>query len=85
MSNHETTNTNNPIDFNHRINSNFYESMFDLIKRAGAMADALECAAQCDGGRALNDDSLRCAAQAIRLEMGDAESMLKAWQSGRFE
>lgn len=84
MSNHETNNTNNTIDFNHRINSNFYESMLDIMNRVAGIADVVEVAARLDDGGLLTN-SVPAAAQTIRLEMGDAKNMLDAWFKGDFK
>ncbi|WP_446808634.1 hypothetical protein ACH50O_15310 [Methylomonas sp. 2BW1-5-20] len=84
MSNQETNSTNNTIDFNHRINSDFYESMLDIMNRVAGIADVMGVASQLDDG-GLSSDSIPAVAQAIRMEMGDAKSILDAWFRGDFK
>jgi hypothetical protein len=84
MSNQETNNTNNVIDFNHRINSDFYESMLDIMNRVAGIANVMGVASRLDDG-SLSDDSIEAVTQAIRMEMGDAKSMLDAWFKGDFK
>ncbi|OAI02852.1 hypothetical protein [Methylomonas methanica] len=84
MSNQEANDTNNAIDFSHRINSDFYESLRDVLNRIAGLADVVEVASRLDDG-GLSPESLPAAAQAIQMEASDAKKMLEAWQNGRFE
>ncbi|WGS84318.1 hypothetical protein [Methylomonas sp. UP202] len=49
------------------------------IKRASAIADLLEIAAEQDGGGCLNGELLRHVGQAIRLELEDAAAFLECY------
>ncbi|WGS84317.1 hypothetical protein [Methylomonas sp. UP202] len=80
MSNTETT----AIDFSHRINSDFYESMLDVMNRIAGIANVVAVANRLDDG-GLSRDSTPAAAHAIQMEANDAIKMLEAWQKSRFE
>ncbi len=49
------------------------------IKRAHAIADLLEIAAEVDNGACLHGELLRCVGQAIRLELEDATALLNSY------
>lgn len=77
-----------PILLNHRIPWTLTElrrvgSLIDTvgpsIKRAHAIADLLEIAAEVDSGACLHGELLRCVGQAIRLELEDATALLNCY------
>lgn len=76
--------TNETIDFKHRINSDFYESMREVMERIVGLADVVEVASRLDDG-GLSPSSIPATAKAIQMEAKDAKKMLEAWQEGRFE
>lgn len=64
------------VDFGHRLQPiNAYDNLIPSIKRAKAIGDLLEIAAIDD----IDAETLRYAGQAIRMEMTDAEAILKAY------
>jgi len=75
------------VNFSHRLNPtiqpekiiSLYESLSPTLKRAAAIADLLEVAAEVDYGSALDSDSVHSAAQTIRMELSDARAMLDAF------
>jgi hypothetical protein len=58
---------------------NLTDTVGPSIKRAQAIADLLEIAAEVDGGSCLHGELLRCAGQAIRLELEDATALLNCY------
>ncbi|WP_157204018.1 hypothetical protein [Methylomonas methanica] len=55
------------------------------IKRAGAIADLLEIAAEVDDGACLHGELLRMIGQAIRLELEDATDLLSCYVKREFQ
>jgi hypothetical protein len=82
-SNTQTEQTNKPnINFSHRVNARDFLGLRDEIdqalKRAAAVADLIEVACEVTDTSAFAPDTLWRAAQAIRLEIEDAQALLAA-------
>ncbi|NJA08364.1 hypothetical protein HC024_21930 [Methylococcaceae bacterium WWC4] len=84
MNPEETNTVSSAIDFSHRINSDFYESLLEVMNRIAGLADIVAVASRLDDG-GLSPKSLPAAAQAIQMEASDAKKMLEAWQQGKFQ
>lgn len=70
------------VDLSHRIEPcSLYDNLLPAILRAEAIADVLESVCLSGDLDGLRPETLRYAAQAIRFELQDAQSMLEAWQN----
>lgn len=74
------------VNFNHRANVSQDGEFFNLhdmanaaLQRAGALADLLETACEITDPVSFDPDTLWRAAQAIRFEIMDAQSLLSAY------
>jgi hypothetical protein len=72
--------------FKHRLNTGFDGTFFNLpdtvfpsLSRAAAIADLLEVACESGSLDSFAPDTLQRAAQAIRLELKDAETLINAY------
>lgn len=77
----ETTRTS--VDFSHRLSANpesLHDCMNPVLERAAAMADLMEAAFELNMANEIHN--LWRAAQAIRLEILDAQSILNAYVDG---
>lgn len=70
------------VDLEHRFEPvSFFDNINPALERAKAIADLIEVAINVDEGEALGPETIRYAAQAIRMEVKDAQAMLNAWWS----
>ena len=70
------------VDFSHRLNPiSFYDNISQSLDRAKAIADFIETVASAHDCDALEPESLRFAAQAIRYSIEDAQAMLEAYST----
>lgn len=72
--------------FKHRLNTvfdgtflNLQDTVFPSLNRAAAIADLLEVACESGNLGSFAPDTIQGAAQAIRLELQDAEALVNAY------